>query len=58
MPVILKTDVLNIWLQSKTYESEEAMDQLKPYSGELEYYPVSKEVNYPANNKPNIIRPL
>jgi len=45
-------------MQSKTYGTLEAMDLLRPYDGELEYYPVSKEVNYPANNKADVIKPL
>ena len=58
MPVILKSNVLDTWLKPKTYETAEAMNILKPYDGELEYYTVSNEVNYPTNNKPGIINPL
>jgi putative SOS response-associated peptidase YedK len=61
MPVILDpgSDALLTWLDPKRYEwTMELQALLKPYAGELEVYPVSKEVGKVGNNSPNFIIPI
>lgn len=61
MPVILDpaSDKLKAWLDPSRYEwSKELQDCLKPFDGELEVYPVSKEVGKVGNNSPNFIIPV
>ncbi|OGD90426.1 hypothetical protein A3D07_02940 [Candidatus Curtissbacteria bacterium RIFCSPHIGHO2_02_FULL_42_15] len=56
MPVILTKDEEKEWLDLN-YPS--AIKLLDPYPAEkVEMYPVSKEVNRPANDYPEIIKPL
>lgn len=61
MPVVLEngSDQIRNWLdpgQSKW--SKELQSLLKPYNGELECYPVSKEVGKVGNNSPTFIVPV
>ena len=57
MPVILNPGTGWKWLESGT--SEERMALLKPYpAGEMSAYPVSRMVNDPAKDSPELIRPL
>lgn len=61
MPVILEngSDALRTWLDPKRSEwSKELQSLLKPYEGELECYPVSKEVGKVGNNSPAFIVPV
>lgn len=61
MPVILDpgTDAIKIWLDPKRNKwSKELQSLLKPFQGELECYPVSKEVGKVGNNDPNFIVPV
>ncbi|ROV96772.1 hypothetical protein VMCG_07886 [Cytospora schulzeri] len=61
MPVILDpaSDRLKAWLDPARYEwSKELQGCLKPFEGELEVYPVSKEVGKVGNNSPNFIIPV
>ncbi|KAK7737953.1 hypothetical protein SLS53_006331 [Cytospora paraplurivora] len=61
MPVILDpaSEKLKAWLDPSRYEwSKELQDCLKPFDGELEVYPVSKEVGKVGNNSPNFIIPV
>ncbi|KAL8787086.1 MAG: hypothetical protein Q9213_002428 [Squamulea squamosa] len=61
MPVILDngSDALRTWLDPKRSEwSKELQSLLKPYNGELECYPVSKEVGKVGNNSPTFIVPV
>ncbi|KUI74354.1 hypothetical protein VM1G_09854 [Cytospora mali] len=61
MPVILDpaSEKLKVWLDPSRYEwSKELQDCLKPFDGELEVYPVSKEVGKVGNNSPNFIIPV
>lgn len=61
MPVILdpSSDRLKAWLDPSRYEwSKELQGCLKPFDGELEVYPVSKEVGKVGNNSPNFIIPV
>jgi hypothetical protein len=61
MPVILEngSEQLRTWLDPKRATwSKELQNLLKPFQGELEVYPVSKEVGKVGNNSPNFIIPV
>lgn len=61
MPVILdpNTDAMRTWLDpSRTTWSKDLQSILKPYEGDLECYPVSKEVGKVGNNSPEFIVPI
>ncbi|KAI0393310.1 hypothetical protein F5Y17DRAFT_432740 [Xylariaceae sp. FL0594] len=61
MPVILEngSEELRKWLDPKRYEwSEELQAFLKPYDGELDVYPVSKDVGKVGNNSSTFIVPV
>jgi putative SOS response-associated peptidase YedK len=61
MPVILEngSEDLWTWLDPKRYTwSKELQSLLKPYQGELEIYPVSKDVGKVGNNSPTFIVPI
>ena len=61
MPVILENGSHDIrtWLDPKRTEwSNELQSLLQPFSGELECYPVSKEVGKVGNNSPAFIIPV
>lgn len=61
MPVILEngSDQIRNWLDPGRSEwSKELQSLLKPYRGELECYPVSKEVGKVGNNSPTFIIPV
>lgn len=61
MPVILEpgSEAMKIWLDPKrTTWSKELQSILKPYEGELECYPVAKEVGKVGNNSPDFIVPV
>lgn len=61
MPVILNngSEELRTWLDPKRHEwSKELQSLLKPFDGELEVYPVSKEVGKVGNNSPTFIIPI
>ncbi|KAI0143965.1 DUF159-domain-containing protein [Hypoxylon sp. NC0597] len=61
MPVILEngSEDLRKWLDPKRHEwSKELQDLLKPFEGELDVYPVSKDVGKVGNNSPNFIIPI
>jgi hypothetical protein len=61
MPVILESgsDDLKKWLDPSRHEwSRELQSLLKPFDGELEVYPVSKEVGKVGNNSPSFIIPV
>ena len=54
MPVILKPEDEKIWLESR--DSTEILSLLKPFpSEEMDAYPVSKLVNSPKNNMPEVL---
>lgn len=57
MPAVLQSDQLDIWLHCDRNRLSEALKILKPYSGELEAYPVSAYVNNVQNNSPRCIEP-
>jgi putative SOS response-associated peptidase YedK len=61
MPVILTpgSDELRIWLDPVRYEwSKELQGLLKPWDGELEIYPVGKDVGKVGNDSPSFIVPV
>lgn len=61
MPVILDngSEELRTWLDPKRHEwSRELQSLLNPFQGELEVYPVSKEVGKVGNNSPTFIVPI
>jgi hypothetical protein len=61
MPVILDpgSDNMKTWLDPKRFEwSKGLQDCLKPFDGELECYPVSKDVGKVGNNSPSFIIPI
>jgi len=52
MPVIIRPEEYDAWL----YEGGEAM--LKPYTGNMEAYPVTTRVNSPKNQGSELIQPI
>jgi putative SOS response-associated peptidase YedK len=61
MPVILDAgrDEMKMWLDpTRNRWSKELQSILKPYKGELECYPVSKDVGKVGNNSPDFIVPI
>ena len=61
MPVILEngSDEIRTWLDPGRSEwSKDLQSLLKPYQGELECYPVSKDVGKVGNNSPSFIVPV
>ncbi|KAK0708415.1 hypothetical protein B0H67DRAFT_494552 [Lasiosphaeris hirsuta] len=61
MPVILEpgSEAIKTWLDPGRYEwSGELQGLLRPFDGELEVYPVSKEVGKVGNNSPSFIIPV
>ncbi|RMZ84655.1 hypothetical protein DV737_g1162, partial [Chaetothyriales sp. CBS 132003] len=61
MPVIIDpgTDAIKIWLDpTRNKWSKELQSLLKPYEGELECYPVSRDVGKVGNNSPDFIVPI
>ncbi len=61
MPVILDngSEDIRTWLDPKRAQwSKELQSLLKPYRGELECYPVSKDVGKVGNNSPTFIVPI
>ena len=61
MPVILDpgSDAIKIWLDpTRNKWSRELQSLLKPFGGELECYPVNKDVGKVGNNSPDFIVPI
>ena len=61
MPVILDngSDAIRTWLDpTRTEWSKDLQSLLKPYEGELECYPVSKDVGKVGNNSPSFLIPI
>lgn len=60
MPVILEngSSEIRTWLSPATTWNSELQSLLKPYSSELEVYPVVKDVGNVRNNSPSFIIPL
>jgi len=61
MPVVLNngSEDIRTWLDPNRAEwSKELQSLLKPYNGELECYPVSKDVGKVGNNSPTFMVPI
>ncbi len=59
MPVILDPADFGLWLDTEATEPQRLLALLKPYDAQkLEAYPVSAEVNSPANDRPVCIQPV
>lgn len=61
MPVILNngSEAIRTWLDpTRTEWSKDLQSLLKPYEGELECYPVSKDVGKVGNNSPSFLVPI
>lgn len=61
MPVILNHDssAIKTWLDPcRNQWSHDLQSLLKPFEGELEVYPVTKEVGKVGNNSPSFVIPL
>ncbi|MCJ1435396.1 hypothetical protein MMC27_004769 [Xylographa pallens] len=61
MPVVLEngSEQIRTWLDPNRYKwSKELQALLKPFEGELECYPVSREVGKVGNNSPAFIVPV
>lgn len=59
MPVILKKIDEDKWLDPERNQAEDLVEFLHPYpSNQMESYMVSRGVNSPANDSPNLIDPV
>jgi len=59
MPVIIRKEDEDRWLDNDKKDKEALLALLKPYSSdEMDYYAVSTMVNSPANNVPECIKPV
>lgn len=61
MPVILNpgSEAIRTWLDPNKYEwSKDLQSLLKPFDGELEIYPVNKDVGKVGNDSPSFIIPI
>jgi hypothetical protein len=61
MPVILDngSEAIRTWLDpDRTEWSQDLQSLLKPYEGQLECYPVSKDVGKVGNNSPSFLIPI
>ena len=58
MPVIIPKELENEWLNPLNADQGALLQLLKPYpDDEMVAYPVSKRVNSPQNNSPELIKP-
>jgi putative SOS response-associated peptidase YedK len=59
MPVILPAELYKKWLDPGELRPEQLSPLLVAYpAAEMEAYPVSKMVNSPNNDHPDVVRPL
>lgn len=59
MPVILKTESYDEWLDAKVKDTGKLQKFLVPYpAAEMSSHPVSRSVNIPDTNSPELIAPL
>ena len=59
MPVILEPDHYNMWLSPDPVQEQKLLDCLHPYPYEkMEAYEISKLINSPRNDSPEIIDPI
>ena len=56
MPVILPSEVYEIWLDPDVRATDHLLSLLAPYPpDDMEAYPVSRRVNSPSNNEPSCV---
>ena len=59
MPVILPREFHDVWLDPENGDREELLAMLAPYPAEeMEAYAVSRSVNRPANDYPEVLQPV
>jgi len=59
MPVILPKEHYGLWMDNATCHPEQLIDMMKPYVySDIEYFPVTKEMNRVAFDVPIAIEPL
>lgn len=59
MPVILKPANYDEWLNAKFKNTDKLQELLKPYPAEeMDSHAVSKNINYPDRDSPDLIKPL
>jgi putative SOS response-associated peptidase YedK len=58
MPVILGPEARELWLDDSVQDAELLSSILRPYAGKMSASPVSRAVNSPRNNSPEILRPM
>lgn len=59
MPVILKAENYDLWLDSRENNTEKLQRFLVPYpAGKMDTYAVSRSVNIPDSDSPELIEPL
>ena len=59
MPVILPPGAYDLWLDPQVTEADRLLPLLRPYpQEEMETYPVSTQVNSPANDGPALVEPV
>jgi putative SOS response-associated peptidase YedK len=59
MPVILNPKTAAVWLDQGVEDAQVLQDLLRPYAAdEMAFHEVSKAVNNPRNNRPDLILPV
>ena len=60
MPVILPSDKFDFWLSPDNEDYDALQDLLQPWAmgDAMEYFPVSKDVNRPQNDRPEVVEPI
>ncbi|HVK05850.1 MAG TPA: SOS response-associated peptidase [Armatimonadaceae bacterium] len=59
MPVILRPEDEALWMDTEVRQADALLPLLAPYpEEEMECYPVSRQVNTPVNDTPDLIEPL
>ena len=59
MPVILKPEDYDFWLDPAVTEKDQLLSLLRPYpADQMTAYPVSTYVNTPQNDNPQCIQPV
>ena len=59
MPVVITKDNYDLWLDRNIQDPESLKHLLEPIPGEwLQFYKVGLEVNNPANDSEEIIKPV
>lgn len=58
MPAVVRSEHYGQWLDPGTTEPKRLQKLLGPYpAGEMEIHPVSRDVNSPANDRPDVVEP-